>query len=199
ITIPAQKILSCVLRMKERYGITMIIATLRGSRNSRILELGLDGLSTYGIMKDESKKSLRDKVNFLISREFLEQTDDSFPVVKTTPLSRGILFRGESLMMPVAVEKARPVVRRTTREPMPEMPIASDLFEKLRTLRKEIAAGQGVPAFMVFSDATLRDMCDRLPRTPEELLQVSGVGLVKQERYGKAFLELIVEHRLNTD
>lgn len=199
ITIAAQKILSCVLRMKERYGITMLIDTLRGSRNSRILELGLDGLSTYGIMKDESKKSLRDKVNFLISREFLEQSDDSFPVVKTTPQARGILFRGESLMMPVAVEKARSPVRRTTREPMPEMPIAPDLFEKLRTLRKKIAAGQGVPAFMVFSDATLRDMCDRLPQTPEELLQVSGVGLVKQERYGRAFLEVIAEHRLNPD
>ncbi len=199
ITIPAQKILSCVLRMKERYGIILLIDTLRGSRSKRVLEPGLDELSTYGIMKDESKESLREKINFLVLRGFLELTDDSFPVVRTTPHARGVLFRGETLMMPVAVEKARPPVRRPAREPMPEMPIAPDLFEKLRALRKDIAAGQGVPAFMVFSDATLRDMCDKMPRTPGELLHVSGVGTVKQERYGGAFLKLINEQGQASD
>jgi ATP-dependent DNA helicase RecQ len=199
ITIPAQKILSCVLRMKERYGITMLMDVLRGSRSVRIAELGLNELSTYGIMRNESKKSLREKINFLISRRFLELTDDSFPVARTTPLAKGVLFRGEKLMMPVAVEKPEPAPRAAKKEPMPEMPLPPDLFEKLREKRKEIAEQQSVPAFMVFSDATLRDMCDRMPRDWDDLLNVSGVGLVKREKYGRVFLEVINKFRFKPE
>ena len=78
---------------------------------------------------------------------------------------------------------------------MPEMSAAApNLFEKLRALRKEIAASQGVPAFMVFSDATLLDMCGKKPRTSDEMLKVNGVGLVKRDKYGEAFLRLLREH-----
>lgn len=195
ITIPAQKILSCVLRMKERYGITLLIGTLRGSRSKRVLQLGLDELSTYGIMKDENRESLRGKINFLASRGLLDVSDDTFPVVRTTPQAKGVLFRGETLAMPVPVEKPKPPARRSQKELMPEMSAsAPNLFEKLRALRKEIAASQGVPAFMVFSDATLLDMCGKKPRTSDEMLKVNGVGLVKRDKYGEAFLRLLREH-----
>lgn len=199
ITVPAQKILSCVLRMKERYGISMLIDTLRGSRAKRILEPGLDRLSTYGIMKEESGESLRAKINFLLSRGFLALADDSFPVVKATRQARGVLFRGETLEMPVPAEEPKSAAGRPKRPAMPEIPADPELFEKLRALRKEIAAAQGVPAFMVFTDATLIDMCGKKPKTPGELLKVMGVGLAKREKYGGAFLKLICGHGVHMD
>ncbi len=194
ITIPAQKILSCVLRMEERYGVSLLIGTLRGSKSERVLKLGLDELSTYGIMKDESERSLRAKIDFLLARGYITITDDEFPVVKTTQAAKGVLFRGEKLMMPVAKEEPKPLVAESKKPSMLMEPSDLELFDKLRALRKEIASAQGVPAFVVFADATLRDMCEKLPQTPDELLQVSGVGYAKREKYGAAFLELLREH-----
>jgi len=199
ITVPAQKILSCVLRMKERYGVSLLVNTLRGSRSERVIKLGLDELSTYGIMKDESERSLRAKIDFLIARGFLVLTDDEFPVVKTTPASKGVLFRGERLMMPVAKRTQKELAAESEKLSMLAGPGDAELFEGLRALRRELASAQGVPAFVVFADATLRDMCEKLPRTPEEMLKVSGVGQVKLARYGEAFLEVLREHAARED
>lgn len=199
ITVPAQKILSCVLRMKERYGVSLLVNTLRGSRSERVIRLGLDELSTYGIMRDESERSLRAKIDFLIARGFLVLTDDEFPVVRTTPASKGVLFRGERLMMPVAKRTQKELAAESEKLSMLAGPSDAELFEGLRALRRELASAQGVPAFVVFSDATLRDMCEKLPRTPEEMLKVSGVGQVKLARYGETFLEVIREHAARED
>lgn len=97
-------------------------------------------------------------------------------------------------MMPVAKEEPKPLVAESKKPSMLMEPSDLELFDKLRALRKEIASAQGVPAFVVFADATLRDMCEKLPQTPDELLQVSGVGYAKREKYGAAFLELLREH-----
>lgn len=191
ITIDAQKILSCVLRMKESYGVSLVMATLRGSKSARVLKLAFDKLSTYGIMKDDSEASLRGKINFLIERGMLEVDDGEFPVVRTTALARGVLFRGEKLMMPVA--KKEPIGLASELKGRARASDLQDpeLFEKLRTLRKEIAGAQGVPAFVVFSDATLRDMCEKAPQSWEDLLAVNGIGYSKREKYGAAFLKAL--------
>ena len=199
ITISAQKILSCVLRMKERYGVSLLMGTLRGSKSERLLRLGLNELSTYGIMRGESERSLCAKIDFLLDRRLLELSDEKFPVVKMTRAARGVLFRGEALMMPVPKKAvARHNVASKESVPGDELE-ALGLFDRLRALRRELAVAQEVPAFVIFSDATLRDMCEKLPQTQDELLQVSGVGYAKREKYGAVFLELLRKESASTD
>lgn len=135
----------------------------------------------------------------LLASGYLVLTDDKFPVVKTTQASKGVLFRGEKLMMPVAKQAPKELAAESEKLSMLAGPNDVELFERLRALRRELASAQGVPSFVVFSDATLRDMCERLPRTPEEMLKVSGVGQVKLARYGEAFLELIRKHAARED
>jgi ATP-dependent DNA helicase RecQ len=196
ITIDAQKILSCVKRMKERYGLTLLMQTLRGSRSKKVLELEFDKLSTYGIMRQESERSLRRKIDFLLAREYMELTEDDFPVLRTTSLGRDVLFRGARVTMPFGEEEARPSLVRTgspgsSAAPDPE---EESLFERLRELRKTLAKEEGVPAFVIFSDATLRDLSAKRPRNLEELLDVEGIGYSKRAKYGEAFLKALEEH-----
>ncbi len=195
ITIDAQKILSCVKRMKERYGLTLLMQTLRGSRSKKVLELEFDKLSTYGIMRQESERSLRRKIDFLLAREYLEFTEEDFPVLRTTPLGRDVLFRGARVAMPFAEEEPRPCLGKneSSGSAFPDSEEEA-LFEKLRELRKNLAKESGVPAFVIFSDATLRDLCTKRPRNAEEFLDVEGIGYSKRAKYGEAFLEALREH-----
>jgi len=196
VTIDAQKILSCVKRMKERYGLTLLIQTLRGSRSKKVLELEFDKLSTYGIMRQESERSLRRKIDFLLAREYLELTEDDFPVLQITPLGRDVLFRGARVTMPFAENEARPSLVRTGSPGSSAAPDSEEeaLFERLRELRKTLAKEEGVPAFVIFSDATLRDLCAKRPRNLEEFLDVEGIGYSKRAKYGEAFLKALEEH-----
>ncbi len=189
VTVEAQKILSCVLRMKGRFGVKLLIDTLRGSKKAKVREFGLDELSTYGIMADESEASLKEKIDDLLCRGYLTVSDDLPPVVGTTEKARAVLFRGEKLFMKVP--------ERTRRAPTATAEPAADgaLFDRLRAIRKGLADSQGVPAFVIFSDATLRQMCADHPRTEEELLQISGVGQAKLRQYGAAFLEVLRDER----
>ena len=195
VTIDAQKILSCVKRMKERYGLTLLMQTLRGSRSKKVLELQFDKLSTYGIMRHESEKTLRRKIDFLLGRGYMELTEDAYPVLQITPSGGDVLFRGARVYMPRAKEEALSVVGQTE-GPLSVPPDAEEeiLFEKLRDLRKVLAKEEGVPAFVIFSDATLRDLCTKRPRNAEELLHVEGIGYSKRAKYGDAFLEALREH-----
>jgi ATP-dependent DNA helicase RecQ len=196
ITIDAQKILSCVKRMKERYGLTLLMQTLRGSRSKKVLELEFDKLSTYGIMRQESERSLRRKIDFLLAREYMELTEDDFPVLRTTPLGRDVLFRGVRVTMPFGEDEARPSLVRTGSSGSSAAPDPEEeaLFERFRELRKTLAKEEGVPAFVIFSDATLRDLSAKRPRNLEELLDVEGIGYSKRAKYGEAFLKALEEH-----
>ncbi|MEG1857415.1 MAG: DNA helicase RecQ [Pseudoflavonifractor sp.] len=182
----AQKILSCVGRMEGRFGAKILIDTLRGSRSEKLTACGLDRLSTYGIMADVSAAKLRELVSCLTVEGYLALTDSEYPVVRLGSKARDVLFGGARVELRLSQEEKKARKERA-------LPFAVDpeLFEHLKRVRLALAQAQGVPAFVVFSDTTLMDMCGKLPQTPQALLEVSGVGTTKLERYGDAFLEVL--------
>lgn len=190
ITEDARKIMSCIARMNERYGIKMVIDTLRGSKSEKVLKFGLDKIKTYGIMAGMQEKHIRDIINHLVLYEYLWLTNTEFPQVKLTEKSRNVMFDGDKLMMK-ALKEQQPARSKTENK----ISVNNALLAKLKELRFKLAQQKHVPAFVIFSDATLVDMCSKMPANAEEFLQVSGVGKVKLEAYGNEFLELIASCR----
>ncbi len=190
VTVEAQKILSCVKRVNERFGIKVIVDTLRGKKNQRITSLHLDQQSTFGIMADVSESKIRDIINFLLLNEYLCTTSGEYPVVQLTEKSLIILFEKEPVSMKIVKEEERtkPRVARAGKTVHYEN---KELFTKLKSLRSQLAQEQNVPAFVVFSDATLHDICAKLPKNHLEFLEVSGVGHAKLTKYGDVFLEVV--------
>ena len=189
VTIDAQKIMSCIARTGQRYGKTVICDVLKGSKSEKILKAELNNQSTYGIMKEVTARHIFGTIDFLTEKECIS-SDNETEVVKLLPKSRDVLFGRERLVMK-KVENSEKVVK-THR---PEVPVNSDLLDALKTLRKGIASKKSVPAYVIFTDATLIDMCKKCPETPDEMLEVSGVGRTKLEKFGKQFLEEIAKFR----
>jgi ATP-dependent DNA helicase RecQ len=194
ITVDAQKIISCVFRMERHsrnYGKQMIVSVLRGGKTEKIKSLGLDALSTYGIMADNSAHRDLAVLDFLIDQGYLEATDGEYPVVRRTARAREFLSGAQALVMPLPKEQA-PAEKAAARRAALDVGTGDEvLFQKLRELRRLIATEAGVAAYMVFSDASLRDMCRKMPSTPDEFLGVSGVGAVKAQKYAAAFIQAI--------
>lgn len=189
VTIDAQKIMSCIARTGQRYGKTVICDVLKGSKNEKILKAELNNQSTYGIMKEVMARHIFGTIDFLAEKEYIS-ADNETEALKLLPKSRDVLFGRERLVMK-KVENSEKVVK-THR---PEVPVNSDLLDALKALRKSIASKKSVPAYVIFSDATLIDMCKKCPETPDEMLEVSGVGRTKLEKFGKEFLEVIAKFR----
>ncbi len=208
ITVEAQMILSCVVRAEQRYGAAMIIDILRGSKNKRLLSLGLDKLSTYGICR-RSDESLRNIINFLILNDYLALSNDGYNMLRLGQRSAEVLKERKSLQMRVAIEslaenewdetpdtflqksdKSSKKERRNAQKEQ-EQSVSQFLLEKLKALRTKLAFAQGVPAYVVFANSTLIDMCKKLPKTMKDMMGISGVGEAKLERYGKDFLDEI--------
>ncbi len=186
----AQKILSCVLRLDQQFGADYTALVLTGSRSQRILQNGHAALSTYGLLSDYRKRITRDWIEQLVAQGYIQKTGD-FNVLEITNKGRRVLkgIETPSLLKP-AERPAR--VSRIAKESWEG--VDRGLFEALRTLRKELAGRKSVPAFIVFGDAALRDMARRSPVSPEEFLQVSGVGQQKNKEYGTVFLAAIKEY-----
>ena len=182
-SIDAQKVISCVYRMKRPYGIGMIVDVLRGSKNKKLVDFNLDKLTTYGIMKDYSKDDLKEFINTLIANGYLNYNGE-FPVVTPNEKSRNILM-GEEQVLFKEERKVQKIVED------------NDLFIILKTLRREIAETEGVPPYIVFGDNTLKEMSVRMPRTEEQMLDISGVGQKKIDKYGKDFMDKIEEYVTN--
>ena len=189
VTIDAQKIMSCIARTGQRYGKTVICDVLRGSKSEKILKAELNNQSTYGIMKEVTARHIFGTIDFLAEKEYIS-ADNETEVLKLLPKSRDVLFGRERLVMK-KVENSEKVVK-THR---PEVPVNSELLDALKALRKGIASKKSVPAYVIFTDATLIDMCKKCPETPDEMLEVSGVGRTKLEKFGKQFLEEIAKFR----
>lgn len=179
-TIDAQKVISCVYRMKRPFGIGVIIDVLRASKNKKIIELGLDQLSTYGIMKDYSKEGLKDFINTLISHRYIDYIGE-YPVVRLNQSSIDILKGNEKVMF-----KEKRKAHRVSKN--------NELFDLLRSLRREIASEEGVPPYIVFGDNTLKEMSVRIPINESQLSEISGVGEKKILKYGEQFLNVIKEY-----
>lgn len=189
VTIDAQKIMSCIARTGQRYGKTVICDVLKGSKSEKILKAELNNQSTYGIMKEVTARHIFGTIDFLAEKEYIS-ADNETEVLKLLPKSRDVLFGRERLVMK-KVENSEKVVK-THR---PEVPVNSDLLDALKALRKSIASKKSVPAYVIFTDVTLIDMCKKCPETPDEMLEVSGVGRTKLEKFGKQFLEEIAKFR----
>lgn len=189
VTIDAQKIMSCIARTGQRYGKTVICDVLKGSKSEKILKAELNNQSTYGIMKEVTARHIFGTIDFLAEKEYIS-SDNETEVLKLLPKSRDVLFGRERLVMK-KVENSEKVVK-THR---PEVSVNSEMLDALKALRKSIASKKSVPAYVIFTDATLIDMCKKCPKTPDEMLEVSGVGRTKLEKFGKEFLEVIAKFR----
>ncbi|MEG1929787.1 MAG: DNA helicase RecQ [Anaerovorax sp.] len=191
ITIPAQKILSCVKRTGERYGVKLITDVLRGSENERILKLGLNQQTTHGLLADMKETRVREIINYLVLESYLTLTDDQYPILILGKRAREILTDRIPVTMKLAKEvQEKEKIRKDGKDVhhKGQNPI---LFQQLRALRTKIATTQRVPAYVVFTNAALEDMCAKLPETLDEFAMVNGVGKNKLDKYGEPFLEII--------
>ncbi|MFC0333235.1 DNA helicase RecQ [Paenibacillus sepulcri] len=185
MTEDARKALSCVGRLKGRFGIALAAKVLKGSREKRILEFGLDRLSTYALLRDWVEKDISDWLYWLVAEGYMRISEGEFPTVSLTaealPVLEGkkTVFRRRSM-----AAKRRTASSASQAENTP-------LFEALRDWRKETAAREHVPPFMLFFDAALREIADRQPVTTEQLLTVKGVGAAKAGKYGSDVIAIV--------
>ncbi len=181
ITLEAQKIFSCIFRMREQYGISMVADVLKGSGAKKIMQQRLNGLPTYGIMKEIPLSEIKDLINRLVSEDYLRLTQGKYPVVKLQPKVTPVL-KGETKVMQKIVQRKAKLEQDDS------------LFETLRKLRREIAAREGVPPYIIFTDSTLREMSKLKPTNGKALLAIKGVGESKLEKYGNLFMNAISNH-----
>jgi len=196
ITSEAQKIVACVYRLTERsrsFGKNMIADILHGSKNEKVLRFHLDTLSTHGVLSGISIHRIRTILDYLIENEYLLLTSDEFPVVTLSDRSDEIIEDLKSLTMklPKEIKPVSPSRKKSAGAPADGTPADSTLFDLLKNQRTQLAAASHVPAYIIFTDATLKDMCQKRPLTIEEFLEVSGVGDTKAKKYGKVFTEVI--------
>jgi ATP-dependent DNA helicase RecQ len=186
-----QKILSCVLRVRENYGADYVSQVLTGSRDQRIVAAGHDQLSTWGLLSDFRKQQVRQWIEQLAGQGFLVK-EGEYNIVRVTDEGRRLLV---GQVTPTLLRPAK-----ETRAPSAAASVDSwdgvdrDLFDTLRKLRREEATERGVPAYIVFGDATLRDMARQRPTSLEQLLEVRGVGQKKLADFGQQFVDCIANY-----
>lgn len=196
VTELARSVLRCVHELRGRFGKGMIADVLRGAKPEKLLEFGLDQTRNYGVT-DASKEQIKEVIELLASQGYLGITEGRFPLVGLGPRFREAgsdSFRMSIKRVVRKRAKASGASARTFGSSGTGADYDAVLFERLRALRKSIADEAGQPPYIVFSDAALRDMCAKLPRTPDEFLEVSGVGQTKLSRYGDRFLSEIARH-----
>lgn len=178
VTIDAQKVLSCMIRMGERFGKTMIAQVLTGSRNKKLLDFSLDKIKTYGIMNQQSAKEVSDFIEFLISDAYIEVTTGTLPLLKVTEKGKEVLL-------------GRLTVLRKKQMETVKLSEDNGLFQELRLIRKRMAEEEQVPPFVIFSDETLKLIAGSMPRTLSELALIKGIGEHKLNKYGGKILEFV--------
>lgn len=188
ITIDAKKILSCIKRMHERFGTNIVTDVLKGSRSSKVLQFGFDRLSTYGLLKDYSKDTIKEIISYLVSERYINCVGDQYPILVLDKRADDVLFGNKTVQIRRKFEKTKTVKEFNSKI------IDNDLFEILRGVRKNLAREANVPPFVIFTDATLASMCEMYPTSKEEMLRISGVGAVKFKNYGEIFIEVISKY-----
>ena len=187
-TVVAQKILSCVARVDQRFGVEHVVDVLVGANTERVRRWGHQDLSTYGLLSATPRKEVANQIYQLLDNDVLARSGDERPVLRLNEASWAVM-RGERTVRLRAAPQQ--IAKPTARERASWEGVNRDLFERLRALRRTIAEERGVPSYVVFGDAALRDMARRIPRTPEEFLAVHGVGDKKLADLGPRFLELL--------
>lgn len=179
-TIEAQKVLSCVYRSKERYGISVLIDVLRGMVGPKIINDKLNQLSTYGIMKDYSSKFIRDFIKVLIEYGYISLRQGTYSMLQLNEKSYKILKSNLKVVLKLEADNEEKVLNNM-------------LFNKLKLWRRDVAIQEGVKPYIIFSDATLIELCNKLPQNEEELLEIRGMGEKKFKKYGEKLIELLKE------
>ncbi|TSB45111.1 DNA helicase RecQ [Alkalicoccobacillus porphyridii] len=174
----AQMVFSCVKRMRERYGKLMIAQVLTGSSNQKVKQFNLDQLPTYGLMKNQTLKSVQAFIDYLVAEEYLGRTNSEFPTIKLNELAVNVLLGQQKVMRRVEPEVQRPEEQ-------------DEVFTHLRNLRKDLAAQEDIPPYLVFSDKTLKEMSRYIPVTEDQFAQISGVGEQKKKKYAQVFIEVL--------
>lgn len=192
ITVDSQKIMSCIKRMNEQFGSTLVTDVLKGANTQKIRDLSFNLLSTYGIMKEYPKETIKELISFLIAEGYLALVGDQYPILRLTLKSYEVLKGHEKVTI------RRVLIKEQYKAPI-ETAIKDDLFNNLRQIRAHIAREHQVQPFMIFPDTTLRDMCKKYPDTKEKMLQVSGVGDYKLEKYGDVFIACIAKYMEEND
>lgn len=195
ITDIAKGLIGCVSDCRQRYGINVILDTVHGSKSAKIKQYRMNENVYYDVLSHVSIARLRSAMNHLIINDYLFLTNEEYSIVKLTQKSMLILENNESIVMKLAKEKEyspkEKNKNKTNAKKILNAEISQELFELLRQLRTEIAKEEKVPPYIIFADKTLIDMCHKMPTTKEQMLEVSGVGEVKYEKYGERFLEII--------
>lgn len=193
VTEEARKALSCVFRVGQRFGMGHVIDVLRGSKSQRILALKHDRLSTHGIGKEQPKEFWASLLHHLVHHGYLLQDVADYSVLKLTDAARPLLRGEQRLTMAKPRVKAVSTKKKKAPRNTDDLVYNEELFEKLRSLRKELANAAEVPPFVVFGDKTLIEMAAYLPKDEAALLAIHGVGASKLERYGAVFLKVLAE------
>ena len=188
----ARKVLSCVYRVGQSFGVRHVVDVLRGADNERIRKFDHERLSTYGIGMEFSAAEWMSIIRQLIHRGYLVQDIAAYSVLKLTPRALALLRGEETLELARPRVREKPVKKKRKAGPVGELSNDEQrLFETLREIRKQLAEEQGVPPYVIFGDVSLLEMSRQRPVTPDEFLEISGVGQVKLERHGAVFLEAI--------
>ncbi len=199
MTLEAQKIMSCVYRMNERFGLNLVIGVLRGSKVKRIMSLGFDKLSTYGILSEMSEGALREMIMNLIARDYLLMTTSEYPVLKLTDRSWQVLKHGEKVMMKrdrlekAKNQKTKSQAKAVSKEVAAFTDAEKDLYDKLAEKRAELAKTANLPRYMILANKAIEGLASEKPQTLEAMLEIKGIGEKKLEAYGQAFLDVILK------
>ncbi len=189
-TIIAQKILSAIIKTNQRFGIAHVGAVLLGSKRKKVLELGHNSLSVYGIVDDFDRNEIREIADQLMTEGLVYKNSQEYPTLGVTDKGRKFLNRRERLTL----SKPKRVERQRRQRSASVQSSNDELYERLRRLRISVARELEVPAFVIFNDAALRDMAQRVPRNREEFSRMSGVGTVKLRQFGDRFLAEIQQY-----
>ncbi len=186
ITEEAMKIFSCIFRMKQRFGMTLTAKVLKGSKDKKIRELGFEQLSTYGCMKGYKEKDITQFIHVLISSGYINISDSAYPTLSLNIKAKPVIEGKEKVLQKIQWREAE-LQGKADEQP------SSRLFEQLRLLRKQFSEQYKVPPFTIFPDATLVEMCTVRPQSLDQMLHIKGIGEYKLERYGQAFLDVILQ------
>jgi len=190
-TTAARKVVSCVYRVGQRFGIKYVVDVLRGADTGRIRSLNHDRLTTYGIGEEHTHAEWTSIARQLIHRGYLLQDIANYSVLKLTPQALPLLRGEEQVELAVPRTREMPVKKKAPKSSITLDDDELRLFETLREIRKRLAEESNVPPYVIFGDATLVEICRARPANNEEFLEITGVGQVKLERYGEIFLETV--------
>ena len=191
ITIDAKKILSCIKRMHERFGSGLVTDVLKGSKSTKIKNFGFDKLSTYGIMSEYTKDTIKDLIYFLVTEGYIKTVGDKYPILVLDNLANNVLFGDEQVFIKRKIEKINVSNFESFEIHDETLKYDEALFDILRALRMDIAKANNIAPFIVFTDVSLKEMSTYYPIDVDRMLQINGVGLNKLEKYGDLFINTI--------